>query len=435
VTAVAASGGASSGRCGKMIVGPSTQAGKVQPARRRKTMARQFILAAMLMALVFPACSAESEKDRNDLVREVAGEGIEVSFYPTYGYRSGTDWSIPIRGWVHENRGLKTRPIADLALRKVQCSKLEIPTFRSRFDDFLDDDKFHEKVTIQFDSDPDNEQYPVGRSNTNGLVEMDLRLSEARARALLEAQGSNQGWLTYRTTTKGQVGKGRIRLIEPKGISVVTDIDDTIKVTEIPGDTANVLRNTFCRDFVAAPGMADMYKELGDVPFHYVSGGPWQLYGPLYDFLVSGPGGYPEGSFHFNYFPKNLLGKDTIKILARTLASSLENTYQHKIAQITRLMERFPGRTFILVGDSGELDPEVYRRIKDEHPQQVREIWIRDVVNDAATNPDRLAGMKIIKSEPVICAVQSHYEKISAMLAGLNRPPYKRNRLPPCDRQ
>ena len=157
------------------------------------------------------------------------------------------------------------------------------------------------------------------------------------------------------------------------------------------------------------------------------------MYGPLYDFLISGSGGYPEGSFHFNDFPKNILDKDTRAILVQTLAGSLERTYQHKVKRITELMERFPDRKFILSGDSGEVDPEVYRLVKEKYPRKVQEIWIRDVVNDAVVNPDRLRGMKIIKSEPVICATESHYQKISAMLKKLNRPFYNRNRLPPCN--
>lgn len=411
----------------------------------------RFIFPVILTALAFNVCSRRSEENsngnianrngqvsntnRNDLGRETVQEGIEVTFYPAYGYRGGADWLIPIRSWVHENRGLSAEIITSLAQRKVKCDGAEIDTFKFRFGDFPDDDKFDQTITIQFDSDPDNEQYQLGKSDINGLVETELRLSEAKSRKLLESQGSSKGWLTYRAVSRGHTGKGRIRLIEPDGVSVVTDIDDTIKVTQVPDEKEIVLKNTFCRNFVAAAGMADMYKGMNDVPFHYVSGGPWQLYGPLYDFLISGAGGYPEGTFHFSYFPKNILAGDTRSILIQTLAGSLEKTYQHKVTQITTLIERFPGRKFILIGDSGELDPEVYRTIRDKYPQHVQEIWIRDVVNDAEVNRDRLEGMKVIKAEPVVCATQSHYKNLSAMIERLHRPSYIKNTLPPCDQQ
>lgn len=409
----------------------------------------RFIFPAIFIALVFNVCSGSKEQrpngniinrnelpitaNENDLRRETVQQGIEVTFYPSYGYRSGTDWRIPIRGWVHENRGLSAQLITRLAQRIVKCDGPEIETLKLRFEDFPDDDESHEKVTIQFDSDPDKEQYLLGRSDVNGLIETELKLSEEKARKLLETQGSSRGWLTYRAVSGSPAGKGRIRLIEPEGVSVVTDIDDTIKVTEVPAEKAVVLRNTFCRDFVNAAGMADMYKGMGDVPFHYISGGPWQLYGPLYDFLISGPGGYPEGTFHFSYFPKNILSRDTGAVLIQTLSGSMNKTYEHKLAQITNLMERFPGRKFILIGDSGELDPEVYRKVRDKHPEQVQEIWIRDVKNDAEINPDRLEGMKIIKAESIICASKEHHEKLKKVLQKLERPAIVENNLPPCN--
>ena len=70
---------------------------------------------------------------------------------------------------------------------------------------------------------------------------------------------------------------GRMRLIEPEGLSVISDVDDTIKITEIPAGPAIVMRNTFLRPYNAVPGMLENYGAFGtDTSFHYVSGGPWQ---------------------------------------------------------------------------------------------------------------------------------------------------------------
>lgn len=356
---------------------------------------------------------------------------IEVTFYPAYGYRSGTDWLVPIRCWVHQDRPLPASVITDIVALELNCTGPEIDILKTRLEDFPDDDKHFDKVIVQFDSDPDQEQYELGRSDANGLVENELRLSEAKARKLLESQGGSKSSLTFHTVTKGQTGKGRVRLIEPEGVSVISDIDDTIKVTGVPSGEA--IKNTFCREFVAAPGMTEMYRELGDVPFHYVSGGPWQLYSPLYDFLISGPAGYPEGSFHFSDFPKNVFGEGTIRNLFQGFTESLQKTYDHKIRQITLLLKRFPGRKFILIGDSGELDPEIYRAIRDTHPKQIQEIRIRDVVNDDVVNNERLKGMTVIKAEPIICASAKHFEKLSQMMAHLQRPAYNPNTLPPCN--
>ena len=59
-------------------------------------------------------------------------------------------------------------------------------------------------------------------------------------------------------------------------------------------------------------------------------------------------------------------------------------------------MAHFPERTFTLIGDSGEKDPEVYKQIREEFPDQVREIKIRVVSDPNADGPERLEGMSRI---------------------------------------
>ncbi len=427
----------------------------------------RFALPLILIALVFGPCSKKppenphpNNPDRNqsDLRRETVENGIEVTFYPAYGHREGADWLIPIRTWVHEMGSTATRSTQPGKFKEKKkegkptttfvCTSAEAGALKSRLRDFLARDVHKRQVEIQFDSDPDRERYQLGTSNENGLIlndgliQKELKLPDAKARQLLGSQHST-AWLTYHAVS-GLTGKGRIILIEPEGTSVVSDIDDTVKVSDVPAEKRIALRYTFCCGFVAASGMAKIYQSRwGDLPFHYVSGGPWQLYGPLYDYLIYDPGAYPEGTFHFNSFPKNIRSEDTREILKQAVADSLsasmfgslKNTYSYKVEEITKLMKRFPGRNFILIGDSGEMDPEVYRWFKEHYSKQVKEIWIRDVVNDAVVNPDRLKGMNVIKAEPIICATKSHYNKVSAMIESLNGPEYAKNTLPPCDRQ
>jgi len=336
-----------------------------------------------------------------------SGADEVVTIYPAYGYQGDAGWVISVRLWVHERRS-----VADAAARKLvanidDVSVEEIRNFQSRAADFLADSESREEVSLAFDRDPMKERIHLADSNgctqksdLNGLIERTIMLTRERADSLLKAQESPSGWLSLTVTSKGHSGTGRVRLIAPEGISVISDIDDTIKVTEIPAGPQVVMRNTFLRDYKAAPEMLARYHDWSDASFHYVSGGPWQMYGPLSEFLIDSKDGFPEGSFHMKSVRKNLFSTSSWRDLTDLITNG-EQTFDHKVAQISVIMERFPRRRFILVGDSGEKDPEVYRAIKAKFPKQVQEIWIRDIVNDRERRADRLAGMHIIPAATV----------------------------------
>lgn len=336
-----------------------------------------------------------------------SGADEVVTIYPTYGYQDATGWVIPVRLWIHERRSVADTVTREIVASIDDVSTEEIRNFQSRATDFLADSESREDITLAFDRDPMKEQLHVidskGRtqkSDLNGLIEGTFTLSLKRADSLLKAQESPNGWLSLTVISKGHSGTGRVRLIAPEGISVISDIDDTIKVTEIPAGPEIIMRNTFLRNYKAAPEMMEKYREWSGASFHYVSGGPWQMYGPLSEFLIDSKDGFPEGSFHMKTVRTNLLSKSSWKDLTDLITNS-EQTFDHKVAQISLIMKRFPRRQFILVGDSGEKDPEVYRAIRAKFPEQVQEIWIRDIVNDREQNADRLAGMHIIPATTV----------------------------------
>jgi len=359
----------------------------------------------------------------------------EVTFYPTYGYRAGTNWNAQLRGWVHEDRKNRAEGVVKILKLAAKCNDAQVATVRSRSADFVDDNKTSENVLVKFDSDPEGKVYEFTRSASDGIVKLDLVLTDDQAKRWRDQQKSPNGWLTFRAVSQDHTGLGRVRLIEPdpNGISLISDIDDTIKATEVPAGKDTVLRNTFCLDFksVVVPDMAAVYKELGDIPVHYVSGGPEQLFGPLYDFLITGSGAFPEGTFHLKFFSTHPSLESTNNLM-KFLGSSLDVTYKHKLHEITELMNRFPERKFILVGDSGEIDPEVYNEIRKKRPAQVQEIRIRDLINDNAVNNFRLTGMTVIPVNPVVCVDDKHFEKLLEKMQEHHTEKYVRN--PACPR-
>ena len=113
--------------------------------------------------------------------------------------------------------------------------------------------------------------------------------------------------------------------------------------------------------------MAEAYQrwQQAGAAFHYVSSSPWQLYPDLSDFMQEQ--GFPAGSFHLK----------TFRLQDGGLHDLLAPATQHKPAIIEQLLQTYPGRRFILVGDSGEQDPEIYGEIARQYPQQIQHIFIR----------------------------------------------------------
>ncbi|MBL9131124.1 MAG: DUF2183 domain-containing protein, partial [Verrucomicrobiaceae bacterium] len=177
------------------------------------------------------------------------------------------------------------------------------------------------------------------------------------------------------------------------GVSIISDIDDTVKVTEIRDGPAMVIMNTFFREFEATEGMQPLYTaSWPGAPFHYVSGGPWQLYTPIAGFLSDAR--FPEGSLHMRDFPLHPFNEASWNDLPDQILNP-SATFEHKVREISTLMKRFPARQFVLIGDSGESDPEIYREIQRQLGPQVLKIIIRDVAGE----PERLKGMEVIEVE------------------------------------
>ena len=231
------------------------------------------------------------------------------------------------------------------------------------------------------------------------MIEGLITLSAGRVTQLMHAQQSVDGWLSFNAVSEDHGGTGRVRLIEPEGLSVISDVDDTIKITEIPSGEAVVMRNTFFSEFRAVPCMVAMYQGFDNTAaFHYVSGGPWQMYAPLSEFLFA-DAGFPAGSFHMKNVRTNPFESESYDDFRKLAGGSESATEEQKLQQIKTLLKHFPQRQFILIGDSGEKDPEIFQRIRDEHPQQVREIRIRDVVNAKQQAPERLTDTTTISTE------------------------------------
>jgi phosphatidate phosphatase APP1 len=171
-------------------------------------------------------------------------------------------------------------------------------------------------------------------------------------------------------------GGGRVRstgeVLVPHGarFGVISDLDDTVlhsSATSVLKMTWIVVRNN-AHTRLPFEGVAAFYRALqsgadgrSSNPVFYVSSSPWNIYDLLEDFL--NVHGVPEGPLFLKDWSLSVLGKH------RT----------HKLGIIRTLLGTYPGLPFVLIGDSGEEDPEIYLQILREHRGRIRAIYIRDV--------------------------------------------------------
>jgi hypothetical protein len=298
-----------------------------------------------------------------------------VEFYHTVAYRSGDGWTLPTHGVIYKPKeASRLRAAAVSLFRRLFGVKEgeagEVFTERARA--FLVDNQRGKAISVRLGT----KDYPVARSGANGHFRGTIHLRREAVAALLRAPGAEAGWITFQAAKlpgDDRVFWGKGRLLAGTGISVISDVDDTVKVSQVR-DRRELLANTFLREFRGVPGMAEAYRKWAadGAAFHYVSASPWQLYDPLARFLAAE--GFPEGSFHLKLF--------------RVKDSSFFDLYAdpeaYKRRTIEPILKTFPGRKFVLVGDSGEKDPEVYAAIAREHPGQIVRIFIRDVTGELA---------------------------------------------------
>lgn len=159
---------------------------------------------------------------------------------------------------------------------------------------------------------------------------------------------------------------GIVQLIEPYGVSVISDIDDTIKDTRVLSGARTVLSNTFFNPTRAIPGMADAYLQWYNLgaSYHYVSNSPFQLVHMLQQFIHNHH--FPPGSFH-------------LRPSTGIISKLVQESGRSKRESICKILRDFPHRKFVLVGDSGEIDLEIYTRIAADFPGQIIKIFIRDI--------------------------------------------------------
>ncbi len=199
---------------------------------------------------------------------------------------------------------------------------------------------------------------------------------------------------------------GRVLLPPPPNdFVVVSDIDDTILQSQAT-DTLTMARLTLfknARTRVPFPGIAAFYRALqqgvGEATFNplfYLSSNAWNMYEFLEDFI----------KFH-NIPMGPLLLRDFGLTQTRFLTSS---HHEHKFTYIKNLLDLYPSLDFILIGDSGAKDAEIYAHVVNEFPHRIAAIYIRDVTPDHRDAEVQALAEEVTRAGSMLCFVEDTYE-------------------------
>lgn len=195
-----------------------------------------------------------------------------------------------------------------------------------------------------------------------------------------------EGWLLYsisfaekiqgRKIQKDNIFNGEILIpSEQAKFGIISDIDDTILHTGLTSFFKwAVVKNTFFKRAekrIPLEGAAEFYHQLHDGkfgsdcnPVFYVSHSPWNLYRYLEVFLQK------------NNFPK---GPILLRDFVNPFAKKYKPEKPQKQKEITNILKTYPKLPFVLIGDSGEHDPDIYIEIAEAHPERILAIYLRNV--------------------------------------------------------
>jgi phosphatidate phosphatase APP1 len=200
--------------------------------------------------------------------------------------------------------------------------------------------------------------------------------SEGYFRVELEAPGTPEGWHEIRIELLGHSvsESGRVLVPPPDAeFGVISDLDDTVIQSDVTRKLRMLVKLALSNAHTRKPfeGVAAFYRALhrGRNPFFYVSKSPHNLYAPLVELLQHQQ--LPAGPLLLRDFGFRM-AKD------------------HKTRAIESVLGTYPWLPFILIGDSGEQDPEIYTDVLSRFPERIRVIYIRSIDR----SPQRLEAIE-----------------------------------------
>jgi len=318
----------------------------------------------------------------------LAGEALRRLRTPDYGRRL---LAVPYLGFGNGRRvWLKGRLLDEAGFREQGSGDSGWQNLVALYRRLESDEVAGARVQLQVDA-----TVHETRTDRGGYFSFDLTLDTGLA----------PGWhgleLAFPDSIgpEGEMLRARAEVMVPASgarFGIISDIDDTVLWTNVTNklNMALMLARTNHHTRKPFKGVAGFYRALRDGaggnednPLFYVSSSPWHLYGPLVDFL------------RLQGIP---LGPLLLRELSVRRVLKLTEHGNHKLEQIERILGFYPELQFVLIGDSGEQDPEIYAEVVRRHPHAVKMIYIRNVNPD----PSRIDALDRLIEEVSATGIQ-----------------------------
>lgn len=296
----------------------------------------------------------------------------QVVFFTTHSWHDpkSDTWNVPIHGRVYEfeNRRVVRAVFTELLQRKygLSADHETQENYRYRTNLLTANNESGKRIVVKLCG----RRYVLPKTQANGHFKATIAIP---ATVIAEHAGQDLAVnvidyeLVLRPNAKRSI-TGRSLLLSDEGVSVISDIDDTIKLSYVT-DHKKLFESSFFNDFESVNGMPELYQQWQQqgASFHYVSSSPWQLYEPLDAFLKECD------------FPDFTMSLKMVRFKDETFFNLFKSATKTKPQAIESIIKRYPNRQFVLVGDSGEKDAQVYAQIANDYPDNVAKIFIRNV--------------------------------------------------------
>ena len=203
---------------------------------------------------------------------------------------------------------------------------------------------------------------------------------------------------------------GEVRVV-PSGQKriIVSDVDDTVMISHATQTLKKLRLMLFKNALTRSPfsnvgvfyhGLAEGKDKLGNNPFFFVSSSEWNLYDLLEDF------------FTFHKIPKGVFLLRTLTYSIYKFWKSGGGSHEHKYEKIKMLMEFYTDAGFILIGDSGQHDPEIYSRLALDFPGRVEVIYIRTIRSKSYLENEENLYKKLARVDTTYLEVAETHEAV-----------------------